>query len=100
MLNVDKYSFATDAVVSKVESVLKADQARPLSDNNCRRTRVLLRMERIRFNPSTVGRNRRVQFVPASVPGTLKRSREARRSVIITTAIQALLSKSALMIAG
>ncbi len=51
-------------------------------------------------NRATVFCSRRLQFEFAAVPGTLKRSFRASRSVIMTIAIQAFAPKERLLMTG
>ena len=73
---------------------------RPLFSSSLRINFIFRRTLGLSRNCEIVFGKRRVQFVVAAVPGTLKRSLRARRSVIITIAIHELLLNSALIIAG
>src|SRR5436190_22764322 len=73
---------------------------RPVCSINSRTNPIFRRRLRLSRICAIVFGRRRVQFVPAAVPGTLNRSLRARTSVIITIAIQELLWNSARIIAG
>src|SRR4029077_17092557 len=78
----------------------QVDYVRPVFSNSSRIIFIRRRSVGLERSCATVRCIRRTQFVPVAVPGTLKRYFRASRSVIITTAIQELDSKSAFMMTG
>src|SRR5205814_2624092 len=76
------------------------DDTRPVFTRSSRIPRMRFCTLELERKASTVFCIRRLQLDFAAVPGTLNRSLRARRSVIITMAIQALLWNNALIIAG
>jgi hypothetical protein len=73
---------------------------RPVFSSSLRINFIFRRTLGLSRNCEMVFGKRRAQFVIAAVPGTLKRSLRASRSVIITIAIHELLLNSARIIVG
>src|SRR5437763_7100362 len=91
---------ATNHGVLRLRLRSAQDDTRPVFTRSSRIPRMRFCTLELERKASTVFCIRRLQLDFAAVHGTLNRSLRARRSVIITMAIQALLWNNALIIAG